>query len=303
MLWVALEFRHPSGRWEEIQWEDIDRTIAPENPEYKNLLGSTNSRIYFIRDYTTGFSEVQVEIDATDFYSPIATAFKATGNEASITLRQVYKDDLGNEIEGLSSVFDLDISYDGSSECADVSLRKQNQVDETHRVAFKESDEWSVFTLDKPLEVEKLDANSVAVATTACPVEYQLHVYDNDYLEWRLWADVEAELYEEDGLDFMSHFKADMETGNFMMEISRADVEELSNMFAVGTETIIYFQIAAVTPGSVNAGADVELRYLPTASFAVHLIDDAQVNTCAQNQLALRSTTASGNTRDDLIEW
>jgi hypothetical protein len=47
MLWVALEFRHPSGRWEEIQWEDVDRTSAPENQEYSNILGSTNSRIYF----------------------------------------------------------------------------------------------------------------------------------------------------------------------------------------------------------------------------------------------------------------
>jgi hypothetical protein len=66
-----------------------------------------------------------------------------------------------------------------------------------------------------------------------------------------------------------------------MMELNREDVAELTDRFTTGTETFIQFQIAAVTPGSIHAGADLGLEDLPTASFRVYLVDDEQVNRCA----------------------
>jgi hypothetical protein len=66
MLWMALEVSYPGGRWEELQSEAVMNTEYDQ--EYMDsleyFLGSYHSSIYFERDYTTGFANLFVEIDA-----------------------------------------------------------------------------------------------------------------------------------------------------------------------------------------------------------------------------------------------
>jgi hypothetical protein len=147
MLWMALEFEHPGGRWEELQWVMVSSEV-PDDGETFSLLESDESMIYFERDFATGFSMLYVEVSAHDFVNNVQIAFNSNDDSVEIPLRIMYYDDVGTPIEALSSYFSVIVTYDGVKECQDVVLTRETQVAARHYIRFSEEEDMHDDTYD-----------------------------------------------------------------------------------------------------------------------------------------------------------
>jgi hypothetical protein len=151
MLWMSLEFEHPSsGRWEELQWEELQSREPMDT--WMHLAGSMNSRIYFKRDYDTSFSTLYVEIDANDYLKYLTLTF-GSGEYIDIPLRIMYYDNERIPIEALSSYFSVKVMYQGENACEEVAIYKNNQGPSKHYLSFagqEGEEEWTDMNTSEP---------------------------------------------------------------------------------------------------------------------------------------------------------
>jgi hypothetical protein len=120
---------------------------------WMHLANSTNSRIYFKRDYDTDFSTLYVEIDANDYQKYLQLTFSSGADFIEIPLRIMYYDNERTPIDALSSYFSVKVMYQGENACEEAAISKNNQAQSKYFLSFagqEGEEEWTDMSTSEP---------------------------------------------------------------------------------------------------------------------------------------------------------
>jgi hypothetical protein len=124
-----------------------------------------------------------------------------------------------------------------------------------------------------------------------CRINYELQAWDNDadaYVDIADWLETLHLEQENASEEFWSWIHFDTETSDFYAELWNKDLEQLVDRFTDSDTGAVSFKFKTVArlPRSATQGATAATDDLVSGTFAVHVIDLATVQTCADNSLS-----------------
>jgi hypothetical protein len=237
-----------------------------------------------------GYCMIMVSISHKD-YEHFAIKYNEATKELQLPARIALRDS-NRALISNNHAIDFKIIIKDSSKasgCAAATVSKRKEARAEYTIAFPDGTDFDSVYIPQVIETA-LDDTTLSAE---CVPYYSLHVFSNADNDFIPFDQMLVKFVETLGRPLRSDVYFNYEQGEFDGHFANGDIEGLKSLFFQNNEYKMRFQVRTIMPGSTTQGINAQLAAIPTAEFAIKVIETTEADLCKDHDIRWNEITST----------